>query len=150
MRSRPDPVSGTTSIRPSAASTEDSPRSAPLPVVHNGVFHEVVRRSIESALQLRLILAPRDRRGQILVLRRSCRRSHHCLSTRWHSIGDVGAGPATLDSCAHNLPIARAYGDLLTSFPFPFPRGIRPKVTDRAQAMPQPCAGNEVTPRDRF
>ena len=47
MRSRPDPVSGTTSIRPSAASTEDSPRSAPLPVVHNGVFHEDVRRSID-------------------------------------------------------------------------------------------------------
>ena len=52
MRSRPDPVSGTTSVRPSAASTEDSPRSAPLPVVHNGVFHEDVRRSIESALQI--------------------------------------------------------------------------------------------------
>ena len=28
-----------------------------------------------------------------------------------HSIGTLGAGPATLNSCAHNLPAARAYGD---------------------------------------
>ena len=90
MRSRPDPVSGTTSIRPSAASTEDSPRSAPLPVVHNGVFHEDVRRSIESALQSRLVIAPRDRRGQILVLRRSCRALASLpVDAMQHSIGDV-------------------------------------------------------------
>jgi hypothetical protein len=34
--------------------------------------------------------------------------------------------------------------------PFPLPPGNPTEVTDEAQAMPQACAGNEVTPRHRI
>jgi hypothetical protein len=113
MRSRPDPVSGTTSIRPSAASTEDSPRSAPLPVVHNGVFHEDVRRSIESALafawSLLLATGAWSDSGAAEIVSAL---SSLPVDAMQRSIEDVGwPGPATRNSCAHTLPSARAYGD---------------------------------------
>jgi hypothetical protein len=123
MRSRPDRVSGTTST--SVRRIDGTlPRSAPLPVVRNGVFHQDVRRSIESAWESGVVLlvatgAWSDSAAAEIV----SAPASLPVDAMQHLFGDVGRpGPATLNSCAHNLP---SHGRMVTVdfVPFPLPPG---------------------------